>query len=277
MKNILLLTDFSKASKNAMNYAMQLFIDNVCNIYLLHVTDFSTFLVDDLSSAESLASKIISNEKTDNKLKKIVTKLKSDFDTKNFTFNTITKYDHFIKVINELVDSKEIDLIVMGSNGITGAEEIVFGSNTINVVRKVKCTTLVIPEHYEFTKPKEVLIPLAQNDSIASNSFIEAKVFLEAFLDKLHFLRINSDKESSETKKDKEHLIHLLNDKRYVYSKINNVPLHYAVSTYTQLNNVNLITLITHEETIFERLFYSSEKTKLSNYNLLPLLVFHSK
>ncbi|MDJ0645404.1 MAG: universal stress protein [Flavobacteriaceae bacterium] len=276
MRNVLLLTDFSETSKNAMHYALRLFEHKPCNFYVVHVSGLGTHLADDFSEAARLVGSGIKTVKTDEKLKLIVQELESNFNTEHFTFKTIVKYDYLIKVINELIASENIGLIVMGSNGITGTEETLFGSNTINVIRKVTCPTLVIPEAHEYKKPGEVLVPLSEQDSLASTAFIDAKIFMKDFLKKLHLLRI-SNKTTSPTDKDDEHCSELLHDTDYIYNKVVNVPLHYLISTYIQLHRVDLISLIVHKETVFERLFYGSQTTKLANKNLLPLLVFHAK
>lgn len=276
MKNILLLTDFSKASQNAIRYAIQLFQGKQCDFHLLHISDLSTYLVDDLVVPIKSVNKVVEAKSSEQKLEKMIEQLQSEFNTQNFKFYTIVKYDYLITTVNKIIESEKIDLIVMGSNGVTGAQEVLFGSNTINVIRKVKCTTLVIPEGYEFKNPNEVLIPLSQNDSIADNAFIDAKIFMKDFAKKLHLLRVSLKKDVSYLKKDKDYINHLLTDIDCVYKQVADVPLHHLINTYVQLNQIDLLALLAHKETIFERLFYGSETKKLSNKNLLPLLIFHT-
>jgi nucleotide-binding universal stress UspA family protein len=49
-----------------------------------------------------------------------------------------------VYAIKEIVSSKAIDMIVMGSNGSSGLEEIVIGSNTEKVVRYSDVPVLVV-------------------------------------------------------------------------------------------------------------------------------------
>jgi nucleotide-binding universal stress UspA family protein len=50
--------------------------------------------------------------------------------------------------ILRLVEEKEIDLIVMGSHGLTGLAHVLFGSTADRVVRKAPCSVLTVrPKH----------------------------------------------------------------------------------------------------------------------------------
>ncbi|MGY8916152.1 MAG: universal stress protein, partial [Flavobacteriales bacterium] len=53
MKNILVPTDFSEDSLNAVIYALELLKKSPCNFYLLHVNDMSGYAYQGLSYAAS--------------------------------------------------------------------------------------------------------------------------------------------------------------------------------------------------------------------------------
>ena len=52
MKNILLLTDFSKNSINAIRYALNLFENDICTFHILNVRSPSGYVAVDLISAD---------------------------------------------------------------------------------------------------------------------------------------------------------------------------------------------------------------------------------
>ena len=56
MKAILLPTDFSNNSVNAINYAMELFKDVECQFYILNVQKASSFITDDMMVVASSAT-----------------------------------------------------------------------------------------------------------------------------------------------------------------------------------------------------------------------------
>lgn len=92
----------------------------------------------------------------------------------------------------------------MGTNVITGAKEVVFGSNTINVIRTINCPTLAVPEGFVFRKTNDFFLPLDVQDALSGNAFSSASKFVDRFSKKIHVLRIKPNREKSpEEKKDK--------------------------------------------------------------------------
>jgi nucleotide-binding universal stress UspA family protein len=277
MKNILLLTDFSENSINAMRYALQLFKDSVCDFQVLHVQSSSTYITDDLMLAgnSSIYDSLIKEAK--DTLRKLVVNLENEFENKNFSFNILVDHDVLTAAITQVLKTHTIDLIVMGTNGVTGTKEVVFGSNTINVIRKIECTTLVIPEGFTYRKPKEILLPLDVFDTLYGSAFIEVAKFTKRFCKRLHILRISPNGETSkEALKDQDHLNYFLSDTEYEYHTINNVPMHYTVSCYSQTHTLDLTMLLVQKESLFERFFIGSPTTQISNKISEPLLIFHS-
>jgi nucleotide-binding universal stress UspA family protein len=277
MKNILLLTDFSENSINAIHYALQLFEDEVCNFYLLNVQSSGSYMSDDLVLAgnQSLYDSIV--KKTKHKLDKLIVELESEFKNDKFNFQILVDYDALPEAINQIKTTKIIDLIVMGTNGVTGAKEVVFGSNTINVIRKVDCPTLVIPKGFKYRTPKDILLPLDLLDALSGKAFNNVIKFAKRFSKKLHLLRVKPyNEDSKEEKKDKKNITTLLTDVEHEYHVITNVPMAYTVDCYTQSHPIDLTTLLVQNESIFERFFIGSSTTKISNSIRVPLLIFHS-
>lgn len=277
MKQVLLLTDFSKNSKNAINYALQLFEKQTCVFYVLNTQKTSRYTTSDLisNSNSSVYDSLVKKPKQ--KLDKYVKTLETKFQNESYLFESIVDYDSLPEAINQIIQIKKIELIVMGTNGATGAKEVVFGSNTLQVIRKVDCTTLAIPEGFNFRKPKNILLPLDMTDSLSSRGFLKLHKFVKKHKSNLHILRINPKNETSkEEKKDLENIDNLLKNKSHTYHKISNVPIHFTVDSYLQTNNIDLVALLVQKESAFERFFGGSSTKKISQDLKVPLLIFHS-
>jgi nucleotide-binding universal stress UspA family protein len=277
MKHILLLTDFSDNSINAIDYALKLFSGYNCNFYVLHVELSNTYLSDDLMAGgnQSIYDSLVKKSKT--KLKTLLKDLESKTKDEDFNFELLIDHDVFTDAIKQVIKVKEIDLIVMGTNGVTGAKEVVFGSNTINVIRKVNCPTLVIPEDFEYRAPKQVLLPLDSYDALSGEAFDAVLNFIKRFGNKLHLVRVNPTKDdSAELLRDKHNINALLKDLDFEYHVVTEIPMPHVVDSYVQINKIDIITLLVQEESLFERFFIGSSTTQISNKLRVPLLVFHS-
>jgi len=278
MKNILLLTDFSENALNAIEYSMNLFEGDRCHFFILHVKSPATYTTDDImvSGNESIYNIIVKNPKEE--LESMVLDLKAKFKTETFEFETIVDYDNLTAAINQAVNVKSIDLIVMGTNGVTGAKEVIFGSNTVNVIRNINCPTLVIPEDFVFRNTNEILLPLDVQDALSSKAFSNTSKFAERFSEKIHVLRIKPNSENSpEEKKDIKHLSFFLKKINSEYHIVRDIPMNYVVDCYIQTHKIDLIVLLVQKETLLERFFIGSPTTKISNSIRVPLLVFHAK
>lgn len=277
MKNILLLTDFSKNAENAIRYALQLFEADICTFFVLHVEKVSSYTTSNLMTMgnSSVYDSVIKESK--HKLAKFVSALELDYKNDNHSFKMLVDYDVMTDAIKQTVKSENIDLIVMGTNGVTGAKEVVFGSNTINVIRKVNYPTLVIPEDFKFRKPKDILLPLDLSDSLSGKAFIELMNFVKKQKSKLHILRIKPRNEKSkEEANDQEHIAYFLKDLNYEYHSINDIPMHYVADCYTQTESIDMTALLVQREDLFERFFIGSSTTQISNEVRVPLLILHS-
>jgi len=208
------------------------------------------------------------------KLNLLVEDLKKTYNNSKHTFNTIIDFDVFIDAVKQAVKNKTIDYIIMGTNGKTGAKEVVFGSNTINVIRKINCKTIIIPQGYTFIPLKELLLVLNTKDVLNGSVFTELLEFIETYQFHLNVLRINQNHEPSEnTLKDKFNLSLI----DYSYTEVNGVPIDYAVSSYSQINSIDFTAIIIHKDSFFEHFFSNSTTSNIDVSEInKPLLALHA-
>ena len=161
MKKILLLTDFSENSINAMDYALKLFKNDFCDFFVLNVQSSLHYASDDLmasKSGESLYDVLISEHKT--KLKRIVDYLKLNANERLHTFKPIVDYDLFVEAVKQTIEKENIEYVVMGTNGASNLREAIMGSNALKILRHVNCNTLVVPEGYTYNQPNTIVLAL---------------------------------------------------------------------------------------------------------------------
>lgn len=271
MKNILLPTDFSDNSINAINYAIDLFYNKECSFHILNVQKQSDFVLDDFmteSSNTTVHNTIAKDNKT--KLKEFSENIKKEHPNKELDFNLLFDFDNLIHAIKEAISYKNIDLIIMGSNGATGTREIIFGSNTLNVIRKVNCPVLVIPENYKFKKVNSILFSsedckayTKQNTKLLQDLVKENKATLSVA--DVSFLSKNTSEKS---------FLDNIFDVEYNYFKIKDVPESMAVRTIIQLFNYEIYALFINTEfTFLDRFLYTSKDQEISYKTKIPLLV----
>ena len=273
MKNILLLTDFSENSLNATHYAMHLFASEACTFHVMYVHKIGTFTSDDLmrSPKESIYESITKVPKE--KLNALVDDLKETFNNSKHTFDIIIDFDVFIDAVKQATKNKSIDYIVMGTNGATNAKEVILGSNTVNMIRKINCKTIIVPEECTYKPIQEILLPLDPNDTIKGKVYTDLLEFIETYQLHLHVLRVNPNSENQEKLQSDTSNLSIIDCK---YHTVNDVPIDFAVASYLQTNTIDIIALFIQKEGFLEHLF-SKSKTRINVSKIhKPILILHS-
>lgn len=159
MRNILIPTDFSENSKNAIAFAIAFFESVAVNFYLLHVSFIEK--INDQECYYKLSDMDVDQKTAYNPtddLKAEIARIKKLTRSKNHNFFGVhesTESTEFIEAIRTSIKKDEIDLIVMGTKGASNMSKTVLGNHTADVITKVKCAVLVIPENAKYKKPKK--------------------------------------------------------------------------------------------------------------------------
>ena len=74
---------------------------------------------------------------------------------------------------------------------------------------------------------------------------------------------------------DKELLLELINENKFSYKTVTNLPLSNVLVDENLSKNADMITLVGQFKGFFERLFSDASKTKISKDLILPLMIFH--
>ncbi len=276
MKNILLLTDFSKNAKNAMNYALAFFKGSAHHFFILNIQKVSNYTTGDLMSAtpnSTVYDSIIKNPKA--AIKKMIDTLQKEYIDEQYTFDGICDYDAFISAVNQTVKSKKIDLIVMGTNGATGAAEVVFGSNTINVIRNINCPVLAIPQEYTFSIPRTVLFATDSNEKFTEKSLKPLLFIVSKFNTEVQILTLENDGDIDSLKEKKKKMNTFFKGYNYSFHSIENVPIDIAIDSFVQIKNVDITAKIINKESFFKRLISGSTTDEITYKSRVPLLIMH--
>lgn len=278
MKNILLPTDFSNNSQNAIRYAMEFYKNELCTFYIIHIQKALRYTTDDLMAAPSNISihgSIIGSAKS--KLNQLMEQLKESFPNQNYSFNAITDYDIFTDAIQQAVQAHHIDLIIMGTNGATGASEVVFGSNTLKVIRKIDCPVLIIPEGFPFKTPKNILYAIDHDDHFEQKEIDPLTHIMNQYKPVLHVLKIKEDDTISIAEfDDKKSMKKIFEDFDCSFHTIANIPTASAVNSFVQIMDIDMTAIFIKRETFLERFLKGSETSKISYGTLVPLLIIPS-
>ncbi|GGW71665.1 nucleotide-binding universal stress UspA family protein [Winogradskyella epiphytica] len=281
MKNILLPTDFSENSWNAISYALQFFENDKCNFYLLHIQTIQTLATHEepvILNQDYIDTIYI--QPTKQKLRAQLKKLSElSPNKKNHNFFTIIEYTFFTEGIRKTIEEKQIDLIVMGTKGASGLEKIILGTNTADVLTKVKCDTLVIPENAKFVTPHEIAFPT--DFSLSSNLHILQPItdILEQFNSELKIVHISKSKINlnKDQQENKELLEDYFNHYNHSIHYLTNKKVENAIQCFVESRSIDMVCMVAKNLNYFQQILFHSKVENISYHTDIPFLVLHEK
>jgi nucleotide-binding universal stress UspA family protein len=279
MKNVLLLTDFSENSWNAIKYALSFFANTTCNFYLLHVNRLSYLAAGDTPYVPTQAEiEDLYVKPAKKQLKELLKQISTELPkNKQHKFFPLTDYNFFIESVRKHVEEKNFDVIVMGTKGASGLKEHLVGSNTGDVITKVKCTTLVVPEKAEYKTIKEIAFPTDFNLSYDISTLQPISDILEKKESSLGILHIreNGEKINAEQQQNKEILEAYFEGFEYSFHFLTNKKIEDAIQCFVESRNIDMMVMVAKNLNYFQRIFFNSKVEKISYHTNIPFLVLH--
>lgn len=275
MKKILLPTDFSETSRNALEYALNFFKGESCTFYLLNIYPAGKYTTGDLWQAtgeESLYESLLLNKKI--KLDVLIDQLEQEYQDKKYRFKGIADYDEFSHAINQAVELNKINFIVMGTEGTKGVKEVVFGTHTQKVIRKADCPILVVPKGIAFKGFKKILLTL-DYDHTFNPSVIKPLISLMAkHKVSIDILRMKKEYSNPDDLAKEEKVIARsfkgANPKIHTLSEVHIVD---AVNSLVQIMGIDMNVISAKKEMFLDRVLSGSSVSRIINSSRIPLLV----
>jgi nucleotide-binding universal stress UspA family protein len=287
MKRILVPTDFTEQSENALNFAYQIAKKINGEIELLHVLDapeedpYSGMehisLSGEISGGEGIDSiyfvKLL--EKTTERFEEI--EARSEYsDIKIFhKMQTGTPY----KNICMETESRKVDLIVMGTSGVSNWEEAFVGSNAERVVRNAKCPVFTIQNEVSIDKIKN--IAYASDFKYNHEHLVElVKEIAEMLNAKIHLVKVNTPTDFKNDKRNYGILKSFAEE-----NKFSNYELHVynheeeedGIICFSESFGINMIVMATEGRTGFSRLLEGSIAEDVVNFSKIPVLTYKTQ
>jgi len=280
MKNILLPTDFSDNSWNAIKYAVELYKDVECTFHLFNAYTPVIYHVEYvlINPAQfGLGDSV--RDGAQEGLVKLNTRILKEFgDNSNHKFERIARFDTLVSGIKELIVERHIDLIVMGTKGATGAKGVLFGSNTVQVFKEIKCPILAIPSNYGYEAPHEILFP---TDLEVNYHTSHLHLLLEIAVS--HHARVNAMHVSTgyelteEQQNNKQQLETMFNCAAFLYHDVRDMEIVDAINEFQIKHKINLLAMINNKHSFFENLFFKNTINQIGFNLSVPFLVIQSK
>ena len=144
ISKILVAVDGSDPSFNASTYAIDFAKRNGAELIVLYIV--SPVPYSQFEYANIGRMKEIESNEMEKAQREVVDKVKQKATENNVSVKTevLIKYTSVVKEIVEYAEDNKVDMIVIGSRGVTGLKKILLGSVAIGVVTYSHCPVLVV-------------------------------------------------------------------------------------------------------------------------------------
>ena len=284
MKRILVPTDFSEQAGYAMDLACQIAQKTKGEVIAMHVLDH-TGLFD--FSAGSSAYPLMGNpagldldqkflESLYENAEEKCTQFLKEHEKEGIKITKKIKIGSAFHYITEEINEHKTDLVIMGSKGSSGFEEVLIGSNTEKVVRHAKCPVLTVKTKMNIEDVNDIVFATnfkAEDSHVAE----ELKKLQEVFKAKLHLVRVNTPNSF-----DTNRRIMALADAFIKENNISNYTINIysdkveedGIIFYAQDINADLIALATHGRSGLLHLLSGSIAEDVVNHAKRPVWTF---
>ena len=276
MKNILLPTDFSENSWNAIKYALKLYKHEACTFYIFHTYTPIIYTIDYMLMAPAqfgLTDPI--EDAAKESLRKLVQKISNTFGSNsNHKFETIARFDTLVSGIRDLTQKFKFHLIVMGTKGATGAKEVLFGSQTVQVFNTIKCPILAIPSDFDYDAPHEILFPTDLEINFENVHLDVLKALATSNNSRMHVLHVSNGYELTKSKfENQNQLATLFDGAAYLFHEMSAMEITDAINEFQVQHKINLLAMVNNKHSIFENLFFKNTIRQIRLHLNIPFLV----
>lgn len=273
MKNILVPTDFSDQAMYALDCAAQIARQSGAQVTLLNV-------IEQPGSSFNTMGEVAAND-ADNiyvlelmkAMKKKMEETAANSEYSDIQLKTNVHIGNTFHTIANEVSERKADLVVMGSKGTSGVEEVLIGSNTEKVVRLSSAPVITVKNPVQVSSIKNIVFAtdLSTKHPHVTEEVIKLQQMLGA---KLHIVKVNTSSNfmsDRDIKKSLDAFKEGFNLENYTFTVYNDTVEEDGIIYFADDINADLIALGTHGRTGLRHLLSGSVAEDVVNHAKRPV------
>lgn len=272
MKKILVPTDFSKHAEYALKVAAQIAKKNNSEIILLHMLELPSSGNDLVNTSHDIPELMLFKNAAVNKLDALMNSSILD----GIKATRIIQFEMAFDGILNHSKTENVDLIVMGSHGAKGFEEMFIGSNTEKVVRNSDIPVLVIKKEEDNFNADNLVFASDFADEI-KKPFQDLVAFANKFDSHIHLVNINTPNNFKSTRVAQKIMDDFAAEftmnkfSTYIYNDIN---VEKGILNFAKDIKADVIGMSTHGRKGLAHFFNGSISEDLVNHAKRPVITF---
>ncbi len=269
MKRLLVPIDFSETSRNAARYAAALAADlKGTKLAFYHV--FSPVLAG--SDGTPLENNTEARRQVvEMALGNIVADLPPGLDIETIAEEGDSLTENLVRFVRH----QGADMIIMGLTGATRLQQLLMGSNSLNMALEAVCPVLIVPPNAAYKGVKNILFATDMKNAKTSTPIHQLRSVLSIFEANLHIVNIDVDhyvELTEEYKKEKADLQQMLDGFNPEFYFIRIGDFVETINIFSKDKDIDLIITVPRKHSFFSALFNPSNTKRLLYHTHVPVV-----
>lgn len=279
MKNILVPTNFTEISSNALAYAKEFADRTKATIFLYHAYHIPVSTTDISYGTLFDEYQLIENENREALLREVA-RIKKKYP--ELHIEPILKEGFFVDSISEVIEVQKIDFVVMGTAGAEGFEEMFLGTNSGAILSKISCPLIIIPHVYQFKPVQKIVFAsdYLKTDFDAINKVVEIARIFQAQLIIIHVSNHDVESRALAHQNFRSFVVQGNTKIKYnnvSYKFIENESVTNAINELVEAEGIDIIVMTTKKRNFLQKIFDPSLTKKMAYHTEIPLLTLVGK
>ncbi|MFB6456203.1 universal stress protein [Chitinophaga sp. Hz27] len=268
MVKILVTTDFSDTAKNAVRYAIAFsaqFDETEITLYhsysVLHLSGIPMPVLPEDTPA---FRRSVMDE-----MEKLVEAM-SDITPATTRISCETDVLPLVEGMQEIIDVRGIDLVIMGITGKGALGKTLIGSNTLAATNHISIPVIIVPGDATYIAVDKILFAYNREQPLLSSQSLHIHKLITQLSTHLEVLYIGDDEPAAAVKQELQRLLQL-ND--ISYHSIQQKRTAKEILQFAETANARLILALPGKYGFMEDLFHKSVTKELAYGTKIPLVV----
>ena len=278
MRKILIPTDFSETAMNAIQYALTIFKHERCDMVIMNAFADEVYEhTRNMVREDFQVYKEGHQKNIERKLREEVAEMLRFTGNPKHSYSFEARFGSLVDEINDIVERDNIDVVVMGTKGKTNDKNITFGSQTLQVIKYVKCPVLAVPTGFHDYPVKNILFATDYMIPYKRRELKLLNVLGGNFGARLTVVYFSEYEKLSHRQEDNQSFLNCcLDKKRTTFIKS---PTNYVTGGVNKLlkeQDFDMLVMVNHRRSYIEDLLYHSTIKKIGLEIKVPFLVLQN-
>lgn len=279
MKKILFPTDFSEKANNAFIYALKWAEKYQAEIITLHVYDLPiidmSYVDVPIYQAEVYQTLELNSFENFKDQIPVLREIADRHNLQHIPISNVLLSGDLVSNIIQLVESENINFVIMGTARASGFKEMFLGTNTASVMTQSDACIIGIPDDSSYREIKRICFT-TQFSEEEQEALRKLLPIAEKFNAEIECIYIETDdNEVKEVIVANWKLLFEKHNVSFTTLKSNNV--EDSILDFINVNNIDLLAVAKHKRGFWDSLFHASLTKKLAMNIHIPLLVLHDR